>query len=359
MNARQDCSVEELRQRSEATRAELAETVGVLREKVSDTASELKTLVSPSHIKQEIKAYVREGRESLMQSLERKARENPLQAAAVGAAFAYPAWGLLRAIPAPLLLIGAGLWLTSSKGRKAIKDMNATVTDAVERGTQKATEYADTLKSDIAERADAVTRTFTDAGDAVSAGAAEATDKAKSAMHDMRDAVVSKSAAAIDSVAGVAGDAADKAARTYADAKEGVATVGQKSQSAVMEFVDKNPLLVAGIGAAVGAFIAASIPPSDAENRLFGERANDIKGKARDAASQGIEKAKDLAADVVGDVAAAAAREGLDGPGVQKAVDAVAQSLKSVAERGVKTALSGAAPDIQPSQPNEHQELTR
>ena len=119
MDTRQDCTVEELRQRSEANRAQLASTVEELREKVSDTASEVKTLVSPSHIKEEIKTYIREESDSLV----RKARENPLQAAAVGAAIAYPAWSLLRAIPAPLLLIGAGLWLTGSHGRKTIKQV--------------------------------------------------------------------------------------------------------------------------------------------------------------------------------------------------------------------------------------------
>ena len=103
MQQSQDYSVEELRRRSDEVRTELANTVGELREKVSDTASEIKTLVSPSHIKEEIKTYIREERESLRQSLERKIRENPLQAAALGAAVAYPAWGLLRAIPAPSL----------------------------------------------------------------------------------------------------------------------------------------------------------------------------------------------------------------------------------------------------------------
>jgi ElaB/YqjD/DUF883 family membrane-anchored ribosome-binding protein len=363
MDARQNYSIEELRQRSEAARADLADTVGALREKVSDTASELKTLVSPSHIKQEIKTYIRDERESLVHALERKVKENPLQAAAIGAAIAYPAWGLVRAIPTPLLLIGAGLWLTGSKGRSTMKQINATVTDAVEHGSAKATEYANTLKDSIAQRADAVARTVSEAGDAVartvseagdavSARAAAITDKARAAVPDLRDAHVLRSGP----VAGteLAGNVAHAAARTWEDAKAGAAAAGQRSQSALMEFVDKNPLLVAGIGAAVGAFIAASIPPSDTENRVFGQPSDDLKDKARDAAAQGITKAKDLAADVADDVLTAAARAGLDGQGVQKAVETVTQGLKSVAERGVRTALGEPtlAPQLQPSQEN-------
>ena len=99
-----------MREQSEQSREALATTVDELRERVSNTANELKTLVSSAHIKHEFKGYVRGARESFINSVQRKAEENPLQLAAVGAAIAYPAWGLLRAIPKPLLLIGAGLF---------------------------------------------------------------------------------------------------------------------------------------------------------------------------------------------------------------------------------------------------------
>src|SRR6185503_1279966 len=87
-------SVEELRERSERSREALATTIGELRERVGDTAAELKTRVSPAHMKKEFKDYVRRERESFAKSVQRKARENPLPLAAVGAAIAYPAWRL-------------------------------------------------------------------------------------------------------------------------------------------------------------------------------------------------------------------------------------------------------------------------
>ena len=142
MPSTREPSLEELREESERNREALAATVGELREKVGDTASELKTLVSPAHIKQEIKDYVREERESLVKSVQRKAKENPLQMAAIGAAVAYPAWGLLRAIPTPLLLIGAGLFLTSKRGQQSAKDIKAKVDDVVQQGTERVTDLA-------------------------------------------------------------------------------------------------------------------------------------------------------------------------------------------------------------------------
>ena len=318
-------SVEELRRRSEAARTELTGTVGELREKVSDTASEIKTLVSPSHIKAEIKTYIREERESLRQSLERKIRENPLQAAALGAAVAYPAWGLLRAIPAPLLMIGAGLWLTTSKGRETVKQVHATVSDAVEQGTERASEVAADLQSRVAEGADAASRTIGEVGDAIGSRAGELAHKARVAAHDMRDAVVSKSSAVSGSLAGAASNAAARTAQAASQATDGASGAVQRSKSAVMDFVEANPLLVAGIGAAVGAFIAAALPPSNAENKLLGSKADDLKDKALDVAAQELEKGKKVVADAVEDVT---------------------ERVKSVADRGVRTAVGERATDV-------------
>jgi hypothetical protein len=111
-------------------------------------------------------------------------------------------------------------------------------------------------------------------------------------------------------------------------------------------------LLVAGIGAAVGAVIAASIPSSEAENRLFGAGNEKLKDKAREAAAQGIEKVGDFAAETAGTVAAAAAREGLDAAGVTGALSKVADGVRAVADRGVDTALG--QKKHQPNQSFEH-----
>jgi len=91
-------SLSELEREAEQTRADLIHTV-----------DELHSRVSPPAIKEEMKAYVRDTGNELMHSLERKAHENPLQAVAVAAGLAYPAWRLLANIPAPILLVG-GVW---------------------------------------------------------------------------------------------------------------------------------------------------------------------------------------------------------------------------------------------------------
>ena len=343
-------SVEELREQSEQTREALAATVGELRDRVGDTAADLKTIVSPAHIKQEFRDYVRSEGESFVKSVQRRAKENPLQLAAVGAAIAYPTWGMLRAIPTPLLLIGAGLFLTSKKGHASAKDVQSKAADVVHQGAERVADVATNLQSDIEDRVAGVRYGAEELCDTVSSATGTVVDKARAKFHDTADAL--KTAAG--SIAGSTSSAADRiagaASSNAGQLRERALDTATTSRDAVLSFINDNALLVAGIGAALGAFIAASIPASDAENKMFGAGSEKLKGKAREAAAQGIEKAGDLAADAAGAVAAAAAREGLDASGVRQALGSIADGVRAVADRGIDTAL-GATPQPTQQQP--------
>jgi ElaB/YqjD/DUF883 family membrane-anchored ribosome-binding protein len=332
-------SVEQLREESERSREALAATVGELRDKVGDSAADLKTRISPTHIKQEMKNYVRDERDSLVRSVQRNVRDNPLQMAAVGAALAYPAWGLLRAIPTPLLLIGAGLFLTSKRGQQTAKDVKAKIDDAVQQGTEKVSDVAGSIKSDLEDRVAGVRYGVEEVRDTLGAGVEGAADKARTAFRSGVNAVNEVVAGTANTVAATAEDVSAATTETAGKLKD---RTGRNAGKAATDFIKQNPLLVAGIGAAVGAFIAASIPPSDAENRMFGAGSDVLKDKAREAAAKGIERAGSIAAEAAGSAATAAAREGLDAAGVQRALSGIADSVRAVADRGLDTALGGA-----------------
>jgi ElaB/YqjD/DUF883 family membrane-anchored ribosome-binding protein len=337
-------SVEQLREESERSREALAATVGELRDKVGDAATDLKTRISPAHIKQEMKNYVRDERDSLVRSVQRNVRDNPLQMAAVGAALAYPAWGLLRAIPTPLLLIGAGLFLTSKRGQQTAKDVKAKIDDAVQQGTEKVSDVAGSIKSDLEDRVAGVRYGVEEVRDTLATGIEGTADKARSAFRTGVNAVNEVVAGAANTVAATAEDVSAATTETAGKLKDQAAdiSIGRNAGKAATDFIKQNPLLVAGIGAAVGAFIAASIPPSDAENRMFGAGSDVLKDKAREAAAKGIERAGNIAAEAAGSAATAAAREGLDAAGVQRALSGIADSVRAVADRGLDTALGGA-----------------
>src|SRR5260370_620933 len=177
-------SVEELRRESERSRAELAETVGLLRERISDTAEDIRKKVSPQHIKSEASDFISHKTQSWVDALKQQAMEHPMQVIAAGTAVALPVLRLARGFPLPLLMIGAGLALTS----KTVRDRAA---EAAAPAMDKAREKMD----DTAERAQSLRG---DVKDAVSSARSQATGMANDAQ---------------DTAAGVAGDGRNRAAQ--------------------------------------------------------------------------------------------------------------------------------------------------
>jgi hypothetical protein len=340
MNPTREPSLEELRAESERTREALASTVRKLRERVGDSASELKALVSPTHIKQEITDYVSRERRSVVETVRRKAVENPLQAAAVGAAVAYPAWGLLRAIPAPLLLIGAGLFLTSQKGQQAAKTAKAKIDDVAKQSAEQVAAVTTSIRSDVEKRASEARLGGKEIADTLSTSASAFANQSRAALHDATEALKTGAETATAQLTDAAGSLFKAASNDPGAERDRAATASTTSRNSIVSSVNDNSLLLAGIGAAVGALLAASIPTSEAEDRLFGAESEKLKDKARNAAAKGIEKAGDIAADAAGSVATAAAREGLNAGGVQDALNTVANGVRAVADRGLDTALA-------------------
>jgi ElaB/YqjD/DUF883 family membrane-anchored ribosome-binding protein len=86
----QSRSVHDIKNDSDRTRMELAETVGQLRDQVTDTANDVRERIRPEAIKTEISSYLTKTREQWMDGVTTAARDNPVQAVAIGATLAYP-----------------------------------------------------------------------------------------------------------------------------------------------------------------------------------------------------------------------------------------------------------------------------
>src|SRR5271156_1095344 len=126
MIRRDERSLSDLREDAERTRADLTDTVDQLRSKVSDTVTDFRERISPDAVKAQMSDYFRTRGDALLD----KARENPLQAAAIGAILAYPLLGIVRSIPAPVLMVGAGLFLLgTSSGQNASRKIGALAGD--------------------------------------------------------------------------------------------------------------------------------------------------------------------------------------------------------------------------------------
>ena len=108
-------SVEELGR--DSSRAELAGTVDKLREQITSTADDIGHKVSPQHVKSEISEFIAHKTQGWAEALKQRAVQNPMQAVAAGAFVAVPVFRLARGLSLPLLMVGAGLALTSNIDR--------------------------------------------------------------------------------------------------------------------------------------------------------------------------------------------------------------------------------------------------
>jgi ElaB/YqjD/DUF883 family membrane-anchored ribosome-binding protein len=312
-------SVRALRAEAETNRARLTGTVDELRTQMADTATDLKERLSPSAIKAEVTDYVRDSRDQLWHSLEQKARANPLQAVAVGAALAFPAFKLLRAMPAPLLLVGAGLLLSRATGDAGAGISQ--VTDVVQDRARSAVDSATGVIDD-------------------------ATGMARNKLHDAQDfvregigAVQERAAAATASVKDRVSEAVDDAKSAVGDITEKVIGQGselaQQARTAASNTWEQNPLLVAGVGLLIGSFIAAAFPSTQTEETLFGDASETLRRQAEGVAAKGV----DAARTAVETVAATAGEQGLSADGLASLGESLTDKVRAVAERGVEAAL--------------------
>jgi ElaB/YqjD/DUF883 family membrane-anchored ribosome-binding protein len=384
-------SLGELKRETEQTRAGLTQTVEQLRTSVSDTASDLRQRLSPESIKAEVSDYVRSRGERLVEDVTAAARRNPMQAVAVGASVAYPLLKLARSIPMPVLMIGAGLFLTSSKTGQGVvqkaSDMASDLTDEVRR---RGHDFSDQISSSVESARDAATDTVDRAGEMMSTGVdrlrasagsasavlnaqtetvrdstASVADSVAAKGRDLKGNVVDLAGAASERLRGAAADSSaaaqsamastrDAALETARDLRNRAAAASDRASKTVFENIEQNPLLVAGVGLLLGGLIASALPRSEIEDTLVGEASEAAKNRARDAASRGFDAAKGAAGEILENVARQAGAEGLTSGGLETAAKDIGQRVRRVTEAAVTTAFEPNHSSNSPAGGGEH-----
>ena len=201
-------SVEELRRDSEQSRAQLAATVDRLRDQITDTAEDIRYKVSPEGIKAEVSGFISHKTQGWLDGLKQQAMDNPMQAIAAGTAIAVPALRLARGFPLPLLMIGAGLALSS----KTVRDRAA---EAAAPEIEKARE----VMGETAARAQSL-------GDGMRKAISDAESQAAGMASEAQDAT----SGIADAAGEVASDLKDRAAQTV-DAVTGKVRAGMDAAS--------------------------------------------------------------------------------------------------------------------------------
>ena len=354
-------SLTDLKNEAERARAELAETVGQLRSKVSGTVTDIRDRASPDAVKAEFSAYIRTRADALID----KARENPLQAAAIGLGVAYPLLKIARSIPAPVLMVGTGLFLLGSgPGQKLSETVSrkaAAVAEGVsdsfaataEAANQKAHDAQDMASSSLAAVRDTIASgvegvtqqaaAFGTALNQLKDGAADRAGSTADGVADLKQRAVDALGATSDTIgAGVArtgsivrdnaGSAAEFGANAGLRLRDHAVEGSQKVSLGMSDLIQKNPLLIGGLGLTVGMLIASALPKSDIEKDIMGSASADAQKRANEFASRQFDTVKDLASDAIATVVEHAGKEGLTPADLNTATEDIGRRVRKVVE---------------------------
>jgi ElaB/YqjD/DUF883 family membrane-anchored ribosome-binding protein len=335
-------SVDDIKRETEATRARLTNTVDELRSTVTDTVADIKQHLSPAAVKAEVGSYVRNRGETIMQDITDAARRNPMQAVAIGVGVAYPLLKIVRSIPLPLAVIGAGYFLASSEKGRAFSER---ATDMMSDAAGQARDQIDSLREQATQTMSAARDSV---GDSVSSlkesmpfggNGASTTRSASDTLNASYDSVSSASRDTMRSAQRSFDSAQDQALHATRRAFDSAQDQARYATQRATETIRHNPFLVAGAGLLIGGLIASVIPKAQIEDDLMGDASTGLKERAQQAAAQGFEQVKDKAGEILSRVTDAAESEGLSTGGASDAMSDIQQRLQRVAERGKDAAF--------------------
>jgi ElaB/YqjD/DUF883 family membrane-anchored ribosome-binding protein len=231
--------------------------------------------------------------------------------------------------PLPVALIGAGVaWLMLSNGRQpansasinraaetAIDRARQSMTDAGARigefsqqaGAQaqevgpKASERVSDWASDTTGRVTDTRRRFSEMTDSARRTAEQSVQDARSRASQAASSISESASSAYEtaksSAADTYGRVADRAKQATSQMGNSVSGVGQRTAGAsrdLLEFCKTQPLVLAGLGMALGAIIGALIPATETEDELMGRKSDQLKNQAGELAKNQYERAKDV-----------------------------------------------------------------
>jgi uncharacterized phage infection (PIP) family protein YhgE len=372
-------SLTDLKREAERTRAELAETVDQLRSKVSDSVTDFRERASPDAMKAEISGYIRTRADALMD----RARENPLQTAAIGIGVAYPLLKIARSIPAPILMVGAGLYLLGTgSGQKLSETVSKKVAEAAEGISDSFGAGVDVANRKVHDTQDLAASGLAAARDTMASGVGSVTQQAAafaSSLNQLKDGAANLAGSSSDGVAGLkqravdalgstsdamgssvartgslvrdrAGDAAEFATNTGIKLRDQAVETSHNVSSGMSDVIQRNPLLFGGLGLTVGMLIASALPQSDIEKDIMGSASADVRKRANELAAKQFDTVKGLASEAITDIADHASQEGLMPADLNAATEDLGRRVRKVAE-SASAAAFGRADDA--THPNE------
>ena len=258
------------------------------RRSLANDLNDLQDRLTPGQVFDEALTYAKGGSATFARAFSNAVRENPF----------------------PALLIGTGCMLFMSEKMGITKSKTAgryTGSFAATTDTDHGPSIGERAKEKVHGAADTVKQGFAAVGDRLQ----DTSERVRETAQEMGEGVAEAAERVKQRTQSVAERLTDTAVQTGEQARIAAHQVKEKANTLLHE----QPMLMAGIGLALGAAIAALIPVTRAENRLMGETSERIKRRVRDTAAQQFEAAKESAGELVERAKTVAEREGVTASG--------------------------------------------
>jgi len=298
------------------TSAQLERQSELQRAQLMETLDELRSRMTPGQVVDQLTDYVQEG---------------------TGGTFFRNFRTQCMANPVPTTLIGAGLaWFMFSSWRG--KPKQAGRVKGAPRDSTPAPDAAAKWGRRFASKGDDAYGAVKQYGErdarAPDEGVSRSARDLRDKVSDVAAAGYEKAAAGYDTIADTASSAYEGAATQARDAAESISQKASDMRGTVNRTADKistvlreQPLVLAGLGLAVGALLGAVLPTTETEDKVMGSASDELKEKVSSVASETVEKGKTVAEHAWNEAREEAANQGLLplDKAVNDAIDKVAE----------------------------------
>jgi len=268
---------EQLEREAEQTRAEL-----------SATLEELRLRMTPGQVVDQLVDYAAESSGGMFfRNLRRQVVSNPMPVALMGAGLAWLAMSGRRTSADGTGQAGNFTSRTADRIRQAGDDIAGGVRHATNDASKKADEWSDQARSMTSDMMDRAQRKASELQDAARATSDKLTDAASSTY----DAAAETVADTYDAAAGKAREAGERIRGSVSGMRGNAAATGHT----IKDFLNEQPLVLAGIGVALGAILGAALPSTEAEDELMGESGDAVKRQTAEFAGEQIKKGEAVA----------------------------------------------------------------
>jgi hypothetical protein len=304
------------------------------RDQLAETLDELRARMTPGEVVDQLVDYAKDTTGGLfIENLKQQVANNPLPVALMGAGFAWLMFG--KGVNASRLRQSASAfadrdrgWLSESADAAAAGRREAAnrLSEAGSRASEAASAAVAGGREHLHAGGAAISETAADAASQAKETISDATAQVKDAasrvkdttMH-LKDAATAAGAAFGDTVSttyDLTATGAGRAATAVAGSASRIGNSALASGRDFMDFCRDQPLVLAGIGLAVGAAVGALLPRTQAEDQLMGDVSDELKEQTKEFAGEQFQKAKKVGERAYDAAEQEAERQGLSGEAV-------------------------------------------